>query len=97
MSSPGFEPSPYGTAVSVVNHYTGRATLKSYYLATQGLLAMDPVIVNHNQVTRTNLEMVSFSPNYLTTTTGGRSSLHIFSVLQPPLHDRYSAIQGSNS
>ncbi|GFX46195.1 hypothetical protein TNCV_2298441 [Trichonephila clavipes] len=23
MSSPGFEPSPYGTAVSVANHYTG--------------------------------------------------------------------------
>ncbi|GFV14459.1 hypothetical protein TNCV_165861 [Trichonephila clavipes] len=26
MSSPGFEPSPYGTAVSVANHYTGWAT-----------------------------------------------------------------------
>ncbi|GFS67106.1 uncharacterized protein TNCV_3416061 [Trichonephila clavipes] len=26
MSSPGFEPSPYGTAVSVANHYTVRAT-----------------------------------------------------------------------
>ncbi|GFU24009.1 hypothetical protein TNCV_3332221 [Trichonephila clavipes] len=25
-SSLGFEPSPYGTAVSVANHYTGRAT-----------------------------------------------------------------------
>ncbi|GFW38127.1 DUF4817 domain-containing protein [Trichonephila clavipes] len=27
MSSPGFEPRPYGTAVSVANHYTGWATL----------------------------------------------------------------------
>ncbi|GFX17811.1 uncharacterized protein TNCV_2292601 [Trichonephila clavipes] len=26
MSSPRFEPSPYGTAVSVANHYTGWAT-----------------------------------------------------------------------
>ncbi|GFU33152.1 hypothetical protein TNCV_4156691 [Trichonephila clavipes] len=26
MSSPGFEPSSYGTAVSVANHYTGWAT-----------------------------------------------------------------------
>ncbi|GFW41175.1 hypothetical protein TNCV_842151 [Trichonephila clavipes] len=26
MSSPGFEPSPYGTVVSVANHYTGWAT-----------------------------------------------------------------------
>ncbi|GFT11237.1 hypothetical protein TNCV_1143751 [Trichonephila clavipes] len=26
MSSPGFEPSPYGTAVSVANHYTGWTT-----------------------------------------------------------------------
>ncbi|GFU06304.1 hypothetical protein TNCV_4765971 [Trichonephila clavipes] len=26
MSSPGFEPSPYGTAVSVTNPYTGWAT-----------------------------------------------------------------------
>ncbi|GFT07920.1 hypothetical protein TNCV_873521 [Trichonephila clavipes] len=25
MPYPGFEPSPYGTAVSVTNHYTGRA------------------------------------------------------------------------
>ncbi|GFW72377.1 uncharacterized protein TNCV_704141 [Trichonephila clavipes] len=25
MSSPGFEPSPYGTAVSIANHYTGWA------------------------------------------------------------------------
>ncbi|GFV42042.1 hypothetical protein TNCV_1569091 [Trichonephila clavipes] len=29
MSSPEFEPSPYGTAVSVANHYTGWATLYS--------------------------------------------------------------------
>ncbi|GFW47794.1 HTH_Tnp_Tc3_2 domain-containing protein [Trichonephila clavipes] len=27
MSSPGFEPNPYGTAVSVANHYIGWATL----------------------------------------------------------------------
>ncbi|GFX09743.1 hypothetical protein TNCV_653421 [Trichonephila clavipes] len=27
MSSPVFEPRPYGTAISVVNHYTGKATL----------------------------------------------------------------------
>ncbi|GFX30642.1 hypothetical protein TNCV_4861661 [Trichonephila clavipes] len=26
MSSPGFEPSPYCTAVSIANHYTGWAT-----------------------------------------------------------------------
>ncbi|GFU74575.1 hypothetical protein TNCV_5138961 [Trichonephila clavipes] len=26
MTSPGFEPSPYGIAVSVANHYTGWAT-----------------------------------------------------------------------
>ncbi|GFV48951.1 hypothetical protein TNCV_1093511 [Trichonephila clavipes] len=26
-SSPGFEPSPYGTAVSIANHYTGWATV----------------------------------------------------------------------
>ncbi|GFT72186.1 hypothetical protein TNCV_1270591 [Trichonephila clavipes] len=26
MSYPGFEPRPYGTAVSITNHYTGRAT-----------------------------------------------------------------------
>ncbi|GFW91426.1 hypothetical protein TNCV_3375921 [Trichonephila clavipes] len=26
MSSPGFEPSPYGIAVSVANHYTGWVT-----------------------------------------------------------------------
>ncbi|GFW13618.1 hypothetical protein TNCV_1210841 [Trichonephila clavipes] len=26
MSSPGFEPSPYGTSISVANHYTGWAT-----------------------------------------------------------------------
>ncbi|GFV00821.1 hypothetical protein TNCV_1386361 [Trichonephila clavipes] len=26
MSSPGFEPRPYGTAVSVASHYTGYAT-----------------------------------------------------------------------
>ncbi|GFX67493.1 hypothetical protein TNCV_3463821 [Trichonephila clavipes] len=26
MSSPGFEPSPYGTAVSAANHYTGWVT-----------------------------------------------------------------------
>ncbi|GFS61213.1 hypothetical protein TNCV_3104721 [Trichonephila clavipes] len=26
MSSPGFEPRPYGTAVRVANHYTGWAT-----------------------------------------------------------------------
>ncbi|GFU08724.1 transmembrane protein KIAA1109 [Trichonephila clavipes] len=29
MSSPGFEPSPNGTAVSVANHYTGWATKKN--------------------------------------------------------------------
>ncbi|GFU36189.1 hypothetical protein TNCV_191941 [Trichonephila clavipes] len=28
MSSPGFEPSPYGTTVSVANHYTGWVTRK---------------------------------------------------------------------
>ncbi|GFS64325.1 hypothetical protein TNCV_3955261 [Trichonephila clavipes] len=27
MSSPGFEPSPNGTAVSIANHYTGWATI----------------------------------------------------------------------
>ncbi|GFV60984.1 hypothetical protein TNCV_91961 [Trichonephila clavipes] len=26
MSSPGFEPSPYGAAVSVANHYSGWVT-----------------------------------------------------------------------
>ncbi|GFX91639.1 hypothetical protein TNCV_3682251 [Trichonephila clavipes] len=30
MSSPGFEPSPNGTAVSVANHYTGWATSCKY-------------------------------------------------------------------
>ncbi|GFT34270.1 uncharacterized protein TNCV_1557611 [Trichonephila clavipes] len=30
LSSPGFEPSPYGTAVSVANHYTGWATMTVY-------------------------------------------------------------------
>ncbi|GFV60420.1 hypothetical protein TNCV_3470551 [Trichonephila clavipes] len=31
MSSPGFEPSPYGIAVSVANHYTGWATMPAYH------------------------------------------------------------------
>ncbi|GFX95901.1 hypothetical protein TNCV_2084811 [Trichonephila clavipes] len=29
MSSPEFKPRPYGTAVSVANHYTGWATSKA--------------------------------------------------------------------
>ncbi|GFT74059.1 hypothetical protein TNCV_3707911 [Trichonephila clavipes] len=29
LPSPGFEPSPYGTAVSVANHYTGWVTERS--------------------------------------------------------------------
>ncbi|GFU40520.1 cullin-4A [Trichonephila clavipes] len=33
MSSLGFEPSPYGTVVSVANHYTGWATLNDTEVA----------------------------------------------------------------
>ncbi|GFU22862.1 hypothetical protein TNCV_4966081 [Trichonephila clavipes] len=35
MSSPGFKPSPYGTAVSVANHYTGWATKIPYLLESK--------------------------------------------------------------
>ncbi|GFT23202.1 hypothetical protein TNCV_1859111 [Trichonephila clavipes] len=40
MSSPGFEPCPYGSAVSVANHYTGWATtphMNITYRQTSGL------------------------------------------------------------
>ncbi|GFT01026.1 hypothetical protein TNCV_4054281 [Trichonephila clavipes] len=41
---------------------------------TGGLLAIDLVILNHGQVTRTTPELVSSSPNYHTTPMGGRLS-----------------------
>ncbi|GFW43257.1 hypothetical protein TNCV_1350201 [Trichonephila clavipes] len=36
MSSPGFEPSPYGIAVSVTNHYTDWATVFTF-VHTRGM------------------------------------------------------------
>ncbi|GFS61264.1 hypothetical protein TNCV_3104961 [Trichonephila clavipes] len=42
--------------------------------ATRGLLETDLVILNHDQVTRVTPELEPLSPNYHTTTTGGRLS-----------------------
>ncbi|GFW82877.1 uncharacterized protein TNCV_3494471 [Trichonephila clavipes] len=37
MSSPGFEPSPSGTAVNVANHYTGWATTSSIKVVKENI------------------------------------------------------------
>ncbi|GFY01208.1 uncharacterized protein TNCV_5076751 [Trichonephila clavipes] len=68
MPYPEFESRPYGTAISVTNHYTGWASARvftSHCSATQGLLATDLVILNHGQMTTMTLELV---PSLLTTT-----------------------------
>ncbi|GFU93514.1 hypothetical protein TNCV_947561 [Trichonephila clavipes] len=44
------------------------------FVATRGLLATDPLILNHDQVTWTTPELAPPSPNYHTTSTGGRFS-----------------------
>ncbi|GFU06160.1 hypothetical protein TNCV_4764831 [Trichonephila clavipes] len=44
----------------------------SHCSATRGLLAMDLVILNRGQVTRTTPLLASPSPTYHTTSTGGR-------------------------
>ncbi|GFV39707.1 hypothetical protein TNCV_4330281 [Trichonephila clavipes] len=43
MSSPGLEPSPYGTAVSVANHSTGWATLISLKILYVGVIKQSTV------------------------------------------------------
>ncbi|GFX20074.1 hypothetical protein TNCV_1436341 [Trichonephila clavipes] len=47
MPSPRIEPRPYGTAVSVANHYTGRETSSLYFMAVrESLLKVSRV--NHH-------------------------------------------------
>ncbi|GFV10663.1 hypothetical protein TNCV_1907011 [Trichonephila clavipes] len=66
-------------------------------LAARGLLAMDHIILNHGQVTRTTPELVSPYPNFHTTPTEGRLSLNIFDVYRLPLHGGSSGLLGWNS
>ncbi|GFW97757.1 hypothetical protein TNCV_1425201 [Trichonephila clavipes] len=55
------------------------------------LKAADLLILNHGQVTRMIPELALSSPNFQITSTGGRLSLDIFNVHQPPLHGVSSA------
>ncbi|GFY08552.1 hypothetical protein TNCV_809851 [Trichonephila clavipes] len=60
----------------------------------QGLLAVDLIILNHGQLTRTIHELAHLSPNYHTTPMGGHLSYHQCSA---SLHDGSSVVLGSNS
>ncbi|GFU30823.1 hypothetical protein TNCV_527931 [Trichonephila clavipes] len=64
------------------------------YILQRGLLAMDLVISNHGQMTRTTPEQANPSPNFHNTPMGGRRSLDRFNMQWPPLNDKSSAALG---
>ncbi|GFV53203.1 hypothetical protein TNCV_1065621 [Trichonephila clavipes] len=53
--------------------------------AKRGLVAVNLIILNRSQVTRTTPELASPSPNFHTTPTGGSLSYDIFNMNRPPL------------
>ncbi|GFX92912.1 hypothetical protein TNCV_914621 [Trichonephila clavipes] len=58
---------------------------------------MNPVSLNHGQMTKTTPEMTPSFPNYHTMPMGLRLSLDRFNVYLLPLYGGSSAILGSNS
>ncbi|GFY09613.1 hypothetical protein TNCV_381081 [Trichonephila clavipes] len=66
------------------SHYPKtRMDLGKRTVATRRLLATDLVSLNHGQVTRTTPELASPSPNFHTTTTGGRLNIGRFYLHHP--------------
>ncbi|GFV35448.1 hypothetical protein TNCV_3204801 [Trichonephila clavipes] len=90
MSSPGFEPSPYGTAVSIANHSTGwvtcRYVVEIWRVRCQLRLTGDgPPSFESRWLTNEYDTCATYtSPNYLTTPTQAWADLacvsHIYTA-----------------